>query len=54
MTVSELRERLQGMEAQGCGSCLVETWDPDMEEWATITVMTYGKEQPVRLYTDEP
>ena len=54
MTVTELKERMQMMEEQGCGDCPVETWDPDCEEWATITCMIYGKGSPVRLYTDEP
>lgn len=55
MTVTELKERMQLIEDQGCGDSRVEIWDPDYEEWATVTVLTYkNKGSPVRLYSDEP
>jgi hypothetical protein len=54
MTVTELKERMQLLEDQGCGDSRVETWDPNSEGWETITSMVYAKGCPVKLYTDEP
>lgn len=51
MTVKDLIQMLldAGMDER------VYIWDPDSEQWTTVTGMTYGGEDNVvRLYCDEP
>ena len=54
MTIAELIKKLQDQieHGQNPGACVL-AWDPDMEEWAPVTVLVMGPEN-VRIYTDEP
>lgn len=55
MKVNDLIERLQGISDQGYGDSEAQAWDPDSEEWESVTGMTYaGGTGQVRIYTDEP
>lgn len=52
MTVNELITRLEIIKQFVDGTNEVQAWDPDTEQWEPITCLTYGKDEPVRLYTD--
>jgi hypothetical protein len=55
MTVDELKERLGLISMMGHGDDQIEAWDPDMESYQPVTVLTYGNgDQSVQIYTDEP
>lgn len=54
MTVNGLIERLEHIRKFGHGEDEVQAWDPDSEQWETVTVLTYGGGEPVKIYTDEP
>ncbi len=54
MNVIELIERLQNAVTHGQDpKAEVQAWDPDMEDWQPITVLSLDKRR-VRIYTDEP
>lgn len=53
MTVKELIERLTLISDQGCGDSDVMIFDPDSEQWETITCMTYKHGFPVYVYSDD-
>lgn len=54
MTVADLEKRLKTLREHGFGDAEIQAFDSDSEEWETVTALTYGGNQPVRIYTDEP
>ena len=53
MTVNDLIERLENIKKYGHGDEEIQAWDPDTEEWESVTCLVYGGGDPVRIYTDE-
>jgi len=45
---------IKTIENFGLGNDEIQAWDPDSEQYKSVTWMTYGGEEPVKLYTDEP
>lgn len=54
MNVKDLIERLQTAVEHGQNpEAEVMAWDPDMEDWRPVTVLTLDQKE-VRVFTDEP
>ena len=51
-TVDELIEKLEDLSKQGMGHCVVLIFDPNTQDWEPLTGLTYGEQQPVKLYSE--
>ena len=53
MNVKELAEKMNDLANQGYGEAIVKIWEPNTDNWETITVFVFDKSE-VNFYTDEP
>ena len=52
-TVKGLRDKLNDLIKQGFTDSPILIFDPDIEEWSTVTGLTYGgDDRLVKLYSD--
>lgn len=54
MTVNDLIERLENIKKFGHGDDEIKAFDPDSDQYESVTGLTYGGNEPVKIYTDEP
>lgn len=54
LTVRDLIEQLEMLVRLGYGDATPEIFEPDAEQWMPITGFTYGPDQPLKFYADEP
>lgn len=52
-TVDEIIATLQKISNQGFGDHLLLSFNPDTDEWESVTGFTYNHVNYVKLYTDE-
>ena len=52
-TVKGLRDKLNELIKQGFADSAILIFDPDVEDWSTVTSLTYGDDDNlVKLYSD--